>query len=205
MSVLPVTFWIYWPVSAKFNQIGKDLKGVRFAQACEKQQEREEKSKLGLPAGRKGSNVSPTRLLDIRESTQERPPQATKLHEFCCSQNSCLFRCCKACEIPSGIPAHKSHLTHQSWESRLGSAPTPAWREEPLCPVFEGALTLSCLSLQVLILTLTQPGCLQQGHWLHHLSAGSPLIPFLQFPVGNIHVSLRSVKFVGKESKSILA
>lgn len=132
LLVLPATFRTYWPVSAKFNQIGKDLKGVRFAQACEKQQERGEKSKLGLSSGRKGSNVSPTRLLDIRESTQERAPQATKLHEFCCSQNSCLFRCCKACEILSGIPAHNSYLTHQSCESRLDSAPTPAGREEQL-------------------------------------------------------------------------
>lgn len=147
LSVLPSTFWIHWPVSAKFNWIGKDLKGIRFAQACEKQQERGEKSKLGLPAGRKGSNVSPTRLLDIRESTQERAPQATKLHEFCCSQNSCLFRCCKACEILSAIPSRNSHLTHQSCEARLGSAPTPAQREEELCPVFEGTLTLSCLTL----------------------------------------------------------
>lgn len=147
LLVLPATFWIHWPVSAKFNQIGKDLKGARFAQACEKQQERGEKSKLGLPAGRKGSNVSPTQLLDIRESTQERAPQATKLHEFCCSQNSCLFRCCKACEILSGIPVHNSRLTQQSCEYRLGSAPTPARTEQQLCLVFEGALTLSCLTL----------------------------------------------------------
>lgn len=35
LSVLLATFRIHWPVSAKFNQIGKDLKGVRFAQAYE--------------------------------------------------------------------------------------------------------------------------------------------------------------------------
>lgn len=115
--VNPATLQIHWPPSAKFNQIGKDLKGVNFVQACEKQQDRGEKSKLGLPAGRKSSNVSPTRLLDIRESTQEGVPQATKLHEFCCSQNICLLRCCKAgrAEVPT-------HNSHQSCEPKEGSA-----------------------------------------------------------------------------------
>lgn len=137
--VNPAAFQIRWPASAKFNQIGKDLKGVNFAQACEKQHERGEKSKLGLPAGRKSSNVSPTRLLDIRESTQEGAPQATKLHEFCCSQNSCLLRCCRAGRAE--VPAHNFHLTHQSCTPKQGSAHPSLVRAAAL-PSVEGALTL---------------------------------------------------------------
>lgn len=109
-TVNPATLQIHWPAPAKFNQICKDLKGVNFAQACEKQQDRGEKSKLGLPAGRKSSNVSPTRLLDIRESTQEGAPQAAQLRELCCSQTSCLLRCCKAGRAE--VLTHNSHLAH---------------------------------------------------------------------------------------------
>lgn len=156
--VSPAAVQIHWPASAKFNLIGKDLEGANFAQACERQQDRGEKSKLGLPTGRKSSNVSPTRLLDIRESTQEGAPQATKLHECCCSQNSCLLRCCRAGRAE--VPTHKSHLTHQSPGPTQGLAQPSLVRAAAL-PGVEEALTPSCLTLQVLTVTLTQPGCWQ--------------------------------------------